>query len=735
LLEQRRPLLDKAVAAEDAYVRKLGELNGAAQQLIQTVEDFDAFLAEHLLWVRSDLPLGIQTLTVLPANLAWLLSPERWGEVLLVLGYALTHSPVSWLGLLVVAGLFVRGSRIKRALLASAEPLRRVRTDGFRHTLNAFGLTLLAALPLPLLLLLLGRELANSIEATAFTRALGRGLIQVSAGLYFLRVFRFLCISGGVADRHFRWSSGVLTVIRRNLRWFTGFIIPVGLVTSTMYYLNDPSQPNGLGRLALIAAMIAVAVFFGRLLDPRQGVLKGVLAEHPEGWPNRLRNLWFPAIVGAPIALAVLTLLGYLYTAGTLFQALVETAWMALALVVLQQTILRWLILTRRRLALQAALDRQAARRAQAQADKSDTPPKESPLPVGVEEPEVDLASLDEHTRKLVNALIAFASVLGAWWIWSDMLPAFRLLEQIPLWHYTGVVEGTEQLIPVSAADIGLVLVIIFIAVVAAKNLPALIEIVLLQATSATAGTRYAAKTLVSYGITAAAFLMAFGTLGLSWSQVQWLVAALGVGIGFGLQEIVANFISGLIILFERPVRVGDIVTIGDTTGVVTNIQIRATTVRNWDRQELVVPNKEFITGRLLNWTLTDQINRIVVNVGIEYGSNTDLALKLLAEVADENPRVLKEPPPIISFEGFGDNALMVVLRCYLESLEYRLSVTSELHRAIDKAFAAHGIAIAFPQRDIHLTAREPIDIRVQRQPRGPRSAADPGTPPAADRR
>jgi potassium-dependent mechanosensitive channel len=149
------------------------------------------------------------------------------------------------------------------------------------------------------------------------------------------------------------------------------------------------------------------------------------------------------------------------------------------------------------------------------------------------------------------------------------------------------MVDGVAQQVPVTAATLGLVLVILFVATAAAKNLPALLEILLLQTESVSAGGRYAIKTLVSYGITVAAFLVAFSTLGLNWGQVQWLVAALGVGIGFGLQEIVANFISGIIILFERPVRVGDIVTIGDTTGVVTNIQIRATTIRNWDRQEL----------------------------------------------------------------------------------------------------------------------------------------------------
>jgi potassium efflux system protein len=715
LLEQRKTLLEKATAAQDAYLRKLGDINSGAQQLMHAVEVYDGFLAENLLWVRSTLPVGIETLKALPFGLAWLLSPEAWGEVLQVLAYGLPRSPLAWLGGFIVVVLVLRGAAIRRALRATAEPLRRIRTDSFRFTLKAIGLTLLTALPLPLVILLVGRELAQSIEATAFTRAIGQGLIEVSLGLYFFQAFRLFCMRGGVADRHFRWSSEALTTIRRNLGWFIPGVVPIAFVAVAVYQLNDSRHSGGLGRVALTAAMIGVAIVFARLLSPRTGAIEGILAEYPEGWANRLRNLWFPAVVATPLALALLTLLGYSYAAGTMFQALVATAWLALALVVLQQTIIRWLMLTRRRLALQAALERQAARRAQAEAERAEAHPKDSPLLGAVEEPEVDLASLDESTRRLVNTLIGITSLFGIWWIWSDMLPALNLLDQVPLWHYQGMVGGTEQVIPVSVADVLMVLVIVLIALVAAKNLPALIEIVLLQATSVTAGTRYAVKTLVSYVITAAAFLTAFGTLGLSWSQVQWLVAALSVGIGFGLQEIVANFISGLIILFERPVRVGDVVTIGDTTGVVTNIQIRATTIRNWDKQELLVPNKEFITGRLLNWTLTDQINRITINVGIDYGSDSERALELLAQVAAANPRVLKEPPPLVSFEAFGDNALMLVLRCYLETLEYRVSVTTELHKAIDTAFAAHGIGIAFPQRDIHISAREPIDIRLKR--------------------
>jgi len=191
-------------------------------------------------------------------------------------------------------------------------------------------------------------------------------------------------------------------------------------------------------------------------------------------------------------------------------------------------------------------------------------------------------------------------------------------------------------------------------------------------------------------------------------------VAALGVGIGFGLQEIVANFISGLIILFERPIRVGDVVTIGDRDGTVTKIRIRATTLRDWDGKELLVPNKEFITGRLLNWTLSDPQTRLVIPVGIAYGSNVELALRILMDVVSNHPAVLEDPEPSVLFLGFGDSSLNLVARCFVGRMDQRMPTTSDLHRAIDNAFKEAGIVIAFPQRDMHLDAVQPIRVAIE---------------------
>jgi len=233
-----------------------------------------------------------------------------------------------------------------------------------------------------------------------------------------------------------------------------------------------------------------------------------------------------------------------------------------------------------------------------------------------------------------------------------------------------------------------------------------------------TAAGRYTLTTLTTYVVVAAGLLLVLSTLGARWSQVQWLAAALSVGIGFGLQEIVANFISGLIILFERPIRVGDAVTVGDTDGVVTKIKIRATTIRNWDGKELLVPNKEFITGRLLNWSLSDQTTRLVLAIGIAYGSPVRQAMNLLEEAAHENPHVLDEPSPTVIFESFGDNALGLLLRCFVDSIDLRVSTISALNEAINEKFNAAGINIAFPQRDVHLDTIKPL--RVQLEQTGP---------------
>ena len=167
--------------------------------------------------------------------------------------------------------------------------------------------------------------------------------------------------------------------------------------------------------------------------------------------------------------------------------------------------------------------------------------------------------------------------------------------------------------------------------------------------------------------------------------------------------------------------------TIGNIDGIVSRIRIRATTLTTWDRKEYLVPNKEFITGRVLNWTLSNSINRVIITAGIAYGSDTELARELLLNAAQEHPNVLEDPAPIATFEGFGDSALNFLLRCYLPNLDNRLVTITELHTAIDQAFRKAGITIASPQRDVHLDSTNPQGFRGMPE-QGHTGAAEPQT-------
>jgi potassium efflux system protein len=218
-----------------------------------------------------------------------------------------------------------------------------------------------------------------------------------------------------------------------------------------------------------------------------------------------------------------------------------------------------------------------------------------------------------------------------------------------------------------------------------------------------TPGSRYAIRKLLGYAIVGAGIIAVLSTLGLQWDRLQWLVAALGVGIGFGLQEIIANFISGLIILFERPIRVGDLITVGDSSGQVIRIHIRATTIRDFDGKELLVPNKEFVTGRLLNWTLSNTDIRMTLEVGIAYGSDVHKAVTILEELLRSHDMILDDPAPDVIFREFGNSSLNLIARYFFNDVDRRAFLLHDLHMKINDAFKENGIVIAFPQIDVHM--------------------------------
>ena len=221
------------------------------------------------------------------------------------------------------------------------------------------------------------------------------------------------------------------------------------------------------------------------------------------------------------------------------------------------------------------------------------------------------------------------------------------------------------------------------------------------------AGVRLSIGRLVHYALIFVGFLFALLTLGFDLKNVTIIGGALGIGVGFGLQNIVNNFVCGIILLFERPIKIGDYIQFGEKWGRVTKMGLRSTVVRIRDRSEVVVPNSELISQKVTNLTLTDRFIRIIIPVGVAYGSDVSTVLETLKECAKENPFVVTTPEPKALFMGFGDSSLNFELRVWVSDIDKRRDAQSALHQDIDKRFRDADIEIPFPQRDLHIRGKK----------------------------
>ena len=722
LLKTRKSLLKKAISIEESYLRAIGELDFAEKKLLTVADSYSQLLDEHLLWLRSAPLLNLANIKDVPGQVLIFLLPSKWGVFSGDLIYILSSSIPLVIGLFLVLILWIKKRRFKILLINTGKKTRRISTDSLLHTFKAIFYTLLLAMPLPAALFLISWQLSAMTDVTAFSRDIAAGMQLILLPLLSLQIFRYLCLPGGVAEIHFKWSRRLIDNLRKAMRRFMLALLPAVFITAVLISKGVSSVNGGLGRLALLFTLFTIAVFCYRIFKPGTGILSVVAQSNPKGLFARYQSLWFFLSLIIIMNLMGLTIAGYVYTAGQLTTSLIYTVWFIFALIIIQQISIRWLLLTRRRYALKVAYEKhklaqeQRSRQEDAAQEESDLEDRDHLL--DIEEPEIDMLSLSEDSNQLLNMVLFISGISGLMAIWINLMPALGIFEQVVLWHHTGIIDGGEKILPVTLGDLALAILIAVVAISGGKRLPAIIEILLIQNTSMGSGNRYTITTLINYTIIGIGFFSIFNILGADWARFQWLLAALSVGIGFGLQEIVANFISGIIILFERPIRVGDYVSVGDNEGVVSRIQIRATTILTRDRKELLVPNKEFITEQLLNWSLSDPTARLIIPVGVAYGSDIPRARELLLEAAEENERVMEDPVPQVLFFNFGDNTLDLQLRCFIPEVDFRLRTTSEINEAINEKFNAAGISIAFPQRDVHLDINQPIDIRLQRTTR-----------------
>jgi potassium efflux system protein len=677
------------------YLGVLVDLDVKQGQLIDEIEEFSDFVNERVFWTRSGPPLGVFTLSNAGTAARWLFDPVAATLTLdtLTAGiqrHVLTAGPA----LLVLLFLVLAQRKLRALLRANAERAAKPIHVAFADTLQAALWSFLLAVPWPLLLWIVAWRLATVPNAMDWSRAVAVGLAETARIFFPLLLLYHVCRVKGLAGAHFQWPTPAVRTVRRNLVWLMIVGLPMVFISAALEGQVDEVRKESLGRLAFLVEMCALSVFMYRILRRRGGVLQEVLARRPQGWLSRLRFIWQLAVIAAPLSLAVAASAGYHFTALQLATRLYWTLIVLAGAVILNAILLRWLLVARRRLAIAQAKERQAQRLAEKLAT-GETLGETAAVDTATDTI-VDLSTVSQQSRQLVRGGVVFGFALSLWFVWSATLPALGVLDTV-------VIVGK-----VSLADVSLGVLVGLMTLIALRNLPGLLEMLLLQHLPLDGGARYACSAVSRYIITVTGIIIVFTLLGIGWSQVQWLVAAVTVGLGFGLQEIFANFVSGLILLFERPIRIGDTVTVGSVTGSVSRIRTRATTITDWDRKELIIPNKEFVTGQVVNWSLSDQVLRLVIKVGIAYGSDTQMAHDILMRVAKENPRVLEYPKPHAWFVAFGESSLDFELRAFVKDLDDWMIGRNALHMEIDKAFREAGIVIAFPQRDLHIRSTDP---------------------------
>jgi len=679
----------------DQHLNTLIDIKGELELKRTLVSNFRLLIEKHVIWIRNAPPYHLSDLRLAWDWLQWIVMPNH---PQMIFG-AILAGMISRIDLIIfwtICGLLLwcAGSRIRRRIFAAGELAQESALSGeiehsLRPTLTALLLTIVLAVPPVVTLATLGFAILESADKDLYLTSAGSAFLLAAVALFPMETLRQMLRPGGLAIAHFGYRREIVSPPRTSLR----FLIDLGIPMLIIWRIaNEPGRSQmdaSLGRLVFAIGMTSLSYLIWHALHPKTGLLSDYMKDYPDSWTARLKHLWHSLLTILPATLAALSLMGYSYTATLFTGKLYWTLWLGIGVLVLGGLLRQWLIAYRRRIA--ARVREEKSLRATQSAGRT--------VDVKVDKP-IDIEQVNAQSLRLIQAVMWIVALVGIGVIWAHVFPAIGILDAVPLWDTTAS-DGSPG--KVTLKNLVIFIPIVILSYVAVRNLPGLLEGLLLERLPLDRPARYAITTLASYAFATLGIFISARTLGLRWEGIQWLVAALGVGLGFGLQEIFANFVSGLILLFEQPIRVGDVVTIDGVTGTVARIRMRATVVTNHDRQELIIPNKDLITGRLINWTLTDSTNRLTLNIGIAYGSDTRKACKLLEQICAQHENLLVDPEPMVTFEAFGDSTLNIVVRCFLGTLDQRLQTIHELNTTINDRFNEEKIEISFPQRDLHI--------------------------------
>ena len=718
-MAQSDPLLASyrnALRDEKALLSEMISLGQNLQQLttkrMETLNELQRFIRSSAFWLKDTKPLGPEAFRPLPSELnlglIWL-SNLTSAEIRTRLADVLT-TPISLISALLLFPilplvLFAARNRI-RAITRRIND--RVIAEGkLLHLSGLVILTgLLSAAVLPIYFYVVAK-LLSTVQLPANIGQVGSHLFEQLALFLFLWFFcRSFFAQRSITEVQFGLPRPAANAFYAAIRWvlfgYLLFLAPRNLL------LQVPFEFEALPRLLYSLFLITVTLGVVLLVRQRSPFVQHQLATLGVDFISRqwgsIATLIF-ALAGGALAL---DLAGHRYASASIITSLAGSLVIILILPPLYRKLMAALLhgLSRRSRVTSASenafstdISNTIAAKPSVTAATDD--PADASAAEATSETDNDETGRLQRILRLLFVLTGAILLLDQWGLDEQ---ALRTLDEMHL--YTVRITGAESEF-VTAGDVLRCILFLVGTFWILRVLPGLYGVALFPRFQLDEGVKYAILTISRYTVFVLGFFFGLAEMHLDLGRLGWMMAAIGVGLGFGLQEIVSNFVSGLILLIERPVRPGDTVTIGTLSGKVARINIRATTIVNFDRQEVMVPNRTLITSNVTNWTRSDTINRLVIPIGVAYGSDIDRVGELLLAIATDQIEVLKDPAPSVVFMQHGESSLDFNLRVFVPSPAEIMLVRDRINRLINKAFAEEGIEIPFPQRDLHIRSND----------------------------
>ncbi len=681
LLAERKDILDLIAQNTFDLSQQFEELVTKEKQLLEQLEELHRSLYNRSLWQRGPAFFDKAFLKGVWSSFKWVFSFKRLQDYAYDLTDDFVQRPLTYLrSILFFVAIFL----LRRLSERYASTTRSVQ---IKHIFaNFFYIFSQAALwPCLIWALFLQAEWSFSNPAS---------YVATQRGIYSLAVSIFLCSAFyQVVNRlaKFQYYS-LIDKLRASFSFslfkhFSLIFVVLIYSCSIMRSQQDPSSDYLFGRLCFILSCLSFLGFFTFLYKELGDFLK-----------TEFKALYASLFFFVPLSLICLALLGF-YELSTSIALRYSESFFAFLLLLTVAALVELYFDIREERAKRIASSLEAKGEEDLRLISN-----------------LRLERILDESKRLFYISFVLLAFFGFFKIWSDLLPAFNSFGSTKLWsvsHQESTVknESVEVIdiqVDITLNDLFLSLAVFVVTILIVKNIRGLLESLLFRCFSIGRGEQYAIEMIGSYLILFIGSILALNQVGLDWSRLHYLVAAISLGLSFGLRDIFANFFSGLLLLFERPVRVGDTIEVGSVLGVVSRIHMRATTITDFNRGEHIIPNQQMITSQVNNLTLSDASTRLIFQVNVAYGTDLAKVEALLLEIASSTESLCPKLGAYTYFKAFGESSVDLELRCFVTERELIISATNEVYSKIYTRFLEEGIEIPFPQRVLHIEGRLP---------------------------